>query len=79
MQAKGIVRNLDCLGRVVIPKEIRKKLDINEGEPVAIIDEVNQIIIRKYRRGCVFCGSEEQLVEHKEMCVCRKCVLALKK
>lgn len=38
MQTNGIVRNLDCLGRVVIPKELRRKLEINEGDAVAIVD-----------------------------------------
>lgn len=73
MNYGGIIRNLDCLGRVVIPKEIRKKLDIKEGEPVAITDHGSVIIIRKYRKGCIFCGCEEELIEYKGMCVCKKC------
>lgn len=73
MQPDGIVRNLDCLGRVVIPKELRRKLEINEGDAVAIVDEGNKIIIRKCRRGCVFCGSQEGLIEYRDMCVCSRC------
>lgn len=73
MKVSGIIRNLDCLGRVVIPKEIRKKLDINEGEAVTIMDGDNAVIIKKYRRGCIFCGGEDELIEYKDMCVCSKC------
>ena len=73
MQQNGIVRNLDALGRVVIPKEIRKKHDIHEGDPVIISDVINHVIIRKYRAGCVFCGSEEDVIEYKGIYVCKKC------
>lgn len=79
MQPNGIVRNLDPLGRIVIPKEIRKKHDIHEGDPVIISDEISHIVIKKYRSGCIFCGSEEDLIEYKHMCVCRKCRKSLNK
>lgn len=73
MSSNGIIRKLDRLGRVVIPKEIRKSLDIKEGEAVTIIDESNHVIIKKYYDGCIFCGSQEDLIEYKNMHVCKKC------
>ena len=73
MNCGGIVRNIDCLGRVVIPKEVRRKLHMKEGDPVTIIDYENVIFIKKYRQGCIFCGNEEGLIEYKHMCVCKKC------
>lgn len=48
MQETGIVRRIDELGRVVIPKEIRKTLRIKESDPIEILAEKNQIILRKY-------------------------------
>ena len=75
----GIVRNLDSLGRVVIPKELRKKLDMKEGEPVSTTDHESMIVIRKYTKGCVFCGSEKELIEYRNMCVCKKCRESLNK
>ena len=49
MKATGIIRRIDELGRIVIPKEIRKKLKINEGENIEIyIDEEEKIILKKY-------------------------------
>ena len=51
MKASGIIRNVDPLGRVVIPKEMRKILGINEGDPLEIAKVNNDIILRKYSKG----------------------------
>jgi len=49
MKATGIVRRIDDLGRIVIPKEIRKKLRIKEGESIEVyLDDVGQIILKKF-------------------------------
>ncbi|WP_297427898.1 AbrB/MazE/SpoVT family DNA-binding domain-containing protein [Clostridium sp.] len=77
MKASGIVRNLDNLGRVVIPKEIRKVLDINEGDPVEIVKVNNDVVLRKYSKGCIFCGSDKGVVEFNGAVVCDECRQAL--
>ena len=49
MKATGVVRRIDDLGRVVIPKEIRKTLRVREGDPLEIFtDREGQIILKKY-------------------------------
>ena len=49
MKATGIVRRVDDLGRVVIPKEIRKTLHLREGDPLEIfLDDQNGVVFRKY-------------------------------
>ncbi len=48
MKATGIVRRIDDLGRIVLPKEIRKTLRILEGDPLEIFVEQNQILLKKY-------------------------------
>ncbi|MBE3563439.1 MAG: stage V sporulation protein T [Hydrogenibacillus schlegelii] len=49
MKATGIVRRIDDLGRVVIPKEIRRTLRIREGDPLEIyVDQDGEIILKKY-------------------------------
>lgn len=48
MRATGIVRRVDDLGRVVIPREIRKQMGIREGEPMEIFLEENAVMFRKY-------------------------------
>ena len=49
MKATGVVRRIDDLGRIVIPKEIRKTLRIKEGDPLEIFtDREGQVILKKY-------------------------------
>ena len=49
MKATGIVRRIDDLGRVVVPKEIRRTLRIREGDPLEIFtDRQGEIILKKY-------------------------------
>lgn len=48
MKATGIVRRVDDLGRVVIPKEIRQSLRVREGDPLEIFTENDSVIFKKY-------------------------------
>lgn len=48
MRATGIVRRIDDLGRVVIPREIRKQFGVKEGDPLEFFVNDNEIILRKY-------------------------------
>ena len=73
MKASGIIRNVDPLGRVVIPKEIRKVMGINEGDPIEIVKVNNDIVMRKYSKGCIFCGSDEGISEFRDALVCEEC------
>lgn len=50
MKCTGIVRRIDELGRVVIPKEIRKVMKIKEGEPLEIFLDNGSVVIKKYRQ-----------------------------
>lgn len=74
MKTVGIVRNVDFAGRIVLPIEIRKELDLmGEDSKVEIIVEGNEIKLRKYAPSCIFCHSEEELVEYNGQKICRKC------
>ncbi len=50
MKATGIVRRIDELGRIVIPKEIRRVLRIREGDPIEIYTDEDGIVLKKYAR-----------------------------
>lgn len=80
MKATGIVRRLDDLGRIVIPKDMRRTLDIQEGDPLEIFVEGESIIFKKYGRKCEFCGESEmsQLKSFKGKVVCTKCLKQIK-
>lgn len=72
LKAIGIIRRIDPLGRVVIPMETRRKLGIDEGDPLEIfVDNNDQIILKKYTPGCVHCGyikPDLKMVDDKLYC-----------
>ena len=77
MKSTGIVRRLDELGRLVIPIEIRNKLNITERDPIEIYVEGSCIVLKKYEPNCIFCGNTKNLVEYKNKLVCDKCTSLL--
>lgn len=64
MRSTGIVRNLDNLGRIVIPKEMRRVLSIEERDPIEILIEDDAIVLRKYEPADIFTGDKDQLIEY---------------
>lgn len=64
MKNTGIVRKLDQLGRLTIPKELRKFNEIKEGDPLEFFTEDDRIIIRKYNPSDIFSGECSDLVEY---------------
>lgn len=57
MKATGIVRRVDDLGCIVLPKDLRQTMGIRAGDPMEIYTDADSIILRKYAPGCAFCGS----------------------
>lgn len=74
MKSTGMVRHVDELGRVVIPKEIRNKLDIKEKDPIEIYVEGNSIILKKFESNCIFCGNGKNLIDYRDKLICNKCL-----
>lgn len=74
MKATGIVRKVDELGRIVIPKELRTVLDIEIKDPIEIYVDEEYIMLKKYNPACVMCGSMSDLVNMNGKNICRKCV-----
>ena len=74
MKSTGIVRNIDELGRVVVPKEIRQRMGIANTDPVEIYIEGDKIILTKYSPVCHFCGSSENVIEFKGKKICKNCI-----
>ena len=70
MKATGVVRKVDELGRVVLPKELRDTFDINIKDPLEIFVDNEQIILKKYQPACVFCGSADNTTYFKGKLVC---------
>ena len=79
MKSTGIVRKVDELGRIVLPIEIRRTLDIAERDEIEIFMENDRIILQKYEPACLFCGSTNGLVNYRGKNVCQGCVRNLTK
>ena len=56
MKSTGIVRKVDELGRIVIPKELRNTLNIEEKDSLEIYVDGEHIILKKYEPACIFCA-----------------------
>ena len=77
MKSTGIIRKVDDLGRIVLPIELRRMLDIAERDELEIYMENDRIVLQKYEPACIFCGSAKGLVTHKGKNVCQDCVQSL--
>ena len=78
MKSTGIVRKVDELGRIVLPIELRRTLDIEEKDALEIYVEDDSIILRKYQQSCVFCDSARELVSYKGRNVCADGIMKLR-
>ncbi len=74
MKSTGIVRRVDELGRVVIPMELRRNLDIEHKDGIEILVEYDKIILHKYEPACVFCGNANDITSFRGKNVCKKCI-----
>lgn len=79
MKSTGIVRKVDELGRVVLPKELRTTLDIAQKDPLEIYIDGNSIILKKYEPACIFCGDAANVVSYMDKKVCKNCIAKLDK
>lgn len=77
MKSTGIVRKLDSVGRLVLPIELRKVLGLENNEPVEILTEGDTIILKKFERSCVFCGTGDDLIYFKGKNICPDCLKAI--
>jgi len=77
MKPAGVVRKVDQLGRIVLPKSLRKRYQMNEGDPVEILVQGDHIILERYRPKCVFCGAMNGVSEFKERYICTVCLMQM--
>ena len=78
MKATGIVRKIDELGRIVLPIEMRRTLDIGEKDALEIYVEGSSVILKKYKPSCIFCATTKDIVVFKGKNICPKCLKELK-
>lgn len=78
MKATGIVRKVDELGRIVLPIELRRNLNISIHDPIEIFVDGDFIMLKKYEPSCIFCGNAKDIRLIRGKNVCAKCISELK-
>ncbi len=74
MKATGIIRYLDTLGRISIPKELRTRMSIHDRTPLEIMVDGDSIVLTKYRPACACCGRVDvPMMRTGEMRICKRC------
>lgn len=79
MKATGIVRPMDALGRVVIPIELRRNLNINTDDSLEIFVDGEYIMLKKYEPACIFCGNNDGIRHIHGRNVCVNCIEEMRK
>ena len=78
MKSTGIVRKVDELGRIVLPIEMRRTLDIAEKDALEIYVEGDSIILRKYQPACIFCDNMKNVISFQGKNICPDCLEKIK-
>ncbi len=78
MKSTGVVRKVDELGRIVLPIEIRKVLDIKQKDAIEIFTDEDKIILQKYQPACIFCNNTDDVMYFGGKRICADCVRQLK-
>lgn len=77
MKSTGIVRKVDELGRIVLPIELRRTLDIAEKDSLEIYVDGPSIVLKKYQPACIFCDDARDVVNFRGKNVCPACIKEL--
>ena len=77
LKSTGIVRKVDELGRIVLPIELRRTLDIAEKDSLEIYMDGPSIVLRKYQPACIFCDDAKDVIMFHGKNICPKCIKAL--
>lgn len=73
MKKLSLIRRVDNLGRIVIPVEVRRMMDMESGQDLEMIVKDEILVLRRFAPGCVFCGEYEKLVAYEGKYVCAQC------
>ena len=77
LKSTGIVRKVDELGRIVLPIELRRTLDIAEKDALEIYMDGDSIILKKYQPACIFCDDAKDITTFRGKNICPKCIKSL--
>ncbi len=79
MKSTGIVRKLDELGRITLPIELRRNLNIGDRDPLEIFVDDERIILKKYQPCDIFTGEMDDLIDYQGKKVSRRSIIEMAK
>ena len=77
MKSTGIVRKIDGLGRVVLPIELRRLMNLEDNASLEIFVDGDEIVLKKYQPACIFCDDAKDVINFKGKNVCPNCIREL--
>ena len=77
MKSTGIVRKVDELGRIVLPIELRRTMDIAVRDPLEVYMAEDTVILKKHQPACVFCNNAKDVISYKGKNICPSCIASL--
>ena len=77
MKSTGIVRKIDGLGRVVLPIELRRLMNLEDNASLEIFVDGDEIVLKKYQPACIFCGEAKGVVQFHGRNICAECRKAI--
>ena len=78
MKSTGFVKKIDDLGRILIPKEIRSSMELDNKDSLEIFIDSDRIILQKYQPSCIFCKNADNVVFFEGRRICAECLSKLK-
>lgn len=74
MKSTGVVRQLDALGRIVLPIELRRTMNIDTKDSLEIYVNGDEIILKKHDAYCIFCAGVNNVINYKGKLLCKACL-----
>lgn len=78
MKSTGIVRKIDELGRIVLPKEMRANMGVDARDSLEFFVDGDKIILKKYAPSCIFCNNADDVIYFNGKLICKECLEKLK-
>ncbi len=79
MKSSDLIYRIDSLGRIFLPKDIRKELKWERTTPLILLSNKYGVFVRKYENVCLFCGTKENLQTFENKSICQVCMARLQK
>ena len=78
MKVTRVTRKVDCLGRIILPIELRRTFGLMENGSLEFFVDGTSIVLKKYEPGCTFCGNVKDIAPYKGRNICARCMKGLK-